>query len=50
MALGNGIVAAIALGRKYLPFRVTSACEQILWRYAEIHRRIDLSEFSPTLN
>ncbi|GMO29810.1 hypothetical protein TM233_42030 [Bradyrhizobium sp. TM233] len=50
MALGDGIVAAIAFVREYLPFRVTSACGRILWRYAEIHRRVDLGEFSPTLN
>ena len=50
MALGDGIVAAIAFVGKYPPFRITSACGQIFRRNAEIHRRIDLSEFSPTLN
>ena len=34
MALGDGIVAAIALVREYLPFRVTSACGRILCQSA----------------
>ena len=34
MALGDGIVAAIALIREYLPFRVTSACGRILCQSA----------------
>ncbi|PIT04164.1 hypothetical protein TSA1_27900 [Bradyrhizobium nitroreducens] len=38
MPLGDGVIPAIALVRKYLPFRVASACRRILWRYAEIHR------------
>ncbi|MDA9516570.1 hypothetical protein XI04_26450 [Bradyrhizobium sp. CCBAU 11430] len=37
MPLGDGIVAAIALVREYLPFRVTSACGRIPWGYAKIH-------------
>lgn len=38
MALGDGIVAAIAFVRENLPFHVISTCGRILWRYAEIHR------------
>ncbi|MDA9448633.1 hypothetical protein XI01_18295 [Bradyrhizobium sp. CCBAU 21360] len=38
MPLGDGVIAAIALVREYLPLRVTSACGRILRRYAEVHR------------
>lgn len=50
MALGDGVVTAITFVRKYLPLCVSPACGRLLWRYAEIHRRIDLSKFSPTLD
>jgi len=42
MALGDGIVAAIAFVREYLPLRVISTCGGISWWYAEIKCRVDL--------
>ena len=50
MALGDSVISAIASLRKYLPFQISAACGRIAGRYAEIHRRIDLSEFSPALD